>query len=69
MSAKPGQKTGELTTSPVVCPGAGSIADAIEQTGNGNSGLQYNGGGYWQINWERPKSFRNSCRAVQVQIG
>jgi hypothetical protein len=59
---------GELTTIPVVCPGAGSIEDAIEQTGGGTSGLQYNGGGYWQFNWETPKSFRSSCRAVVVRF-
>jgi uncharacterized repeat protein (TIGR03803 family) len=57
-----------VTTYPVACPGAGSIEDAIEQTANGNSGLQYIGSGYWQFNWGTSKAWRSSCGTLVVRF-
>jgi hypothetical protein len=43
--------------------------DAIEEEdAAGNSGLQYNGDGYWQFNWKTPKDYANSCRGMYVQF-
>jgi hypothetical protein len=44
----------------------GDPPDAIEGA-SGSSGLQYNGGGYWQFNWKTPKDDANTCcRTVYI---
>ena len=58
-----------LSSYPVACSsGSGSIDDAIDQPATGNSGLQYNGAGTWQYNWQTSSSYQNSCRAVVVKF-
>jgi LDH2 family malate/lactate/ureidoglycolate dehydrogenase len=58
-----------LSSYPVACSsGSGSIDDAIDQTATGASGLQDNGGGNWQFNWQTLSSYKNSCRAVVVKF-
>ena len=58
-----------LSSYPIAClSGSGSIDDAIDQIATGNSGLQYNGSGSWQYNWQTLSSYKNSCRAVVVKF-
>jgi hypothetical protein len=44
----------------------GSSADAVEEYAAGDSGLQYNGDGYWQFNWKTPKTYASTCRAAYL---
>ena len=44
----------------------GDVVDAVEEYAAGDSGLQYNGDGYWQFNWKTPKSYAGTCRAMYV---
>jgi hypothetical protein len=46
----------------------GDIADSVEEYAPGDSGLQYNGEGYWQFNWKTPKSYAATCRAAYVEF-
>lgn len=41
------------------------VTDQIEEYA-GNSGLQYDGDGYWQFNWKTPKNYANTCRSAYV---
>jgi hypothetical protein len=55
---------------PVSCTDlSASVGDAIEEYSPGNSGLQYNGDGYWQYNWQTQKGYANTCRAFYVGFG
>jgi hypothetical protein len=47
---------------------SGIIADSVEEYAAGNSGLQYNGDGYWQFNWKTPKTYAGQCRAMYVEF-
>ena len=44
----------------------GDVVDSVEEYAAGDSGLQYNGDGYWQFNWKTPKSYAGTCRAMYV---
>ena len=57
-----------LSSSAIACPSAGAIDDPIEQLATGTSGLQYNGSGNWQFNWQTLAAYKNSCRAVVVKF-
>jgi len=46
----------------------GSPADAVEEYAAGDSGLQYNGEGYWQFNWKTPKTYASTCRAAYLEF-
>lgn len=48
-----------------LCEG-GLPTDAVDEEAAGESGLQYNGDGYWQFNWKTPKAYANTCRAMYV---
>jgi hypothetical protein len=47
----------------------GTSADQIEEYTAGNSGLQNLGDGYYQYNWKTPKSYKNSCKLLALDIG
>jgi hypothetical protein len=58
-----------LVSYPISCTsGAGSIEHAINQSGAGDSGLQYKGSGNWQYNWRTLPSYKSTCRAVVVKF-
>jgi hypothetical protein len=58
-----------VSSYPIACSsGSGSVDDAIDQTAAGNSGLQYNGSGNWQFNWQTLPAYKNTCRAVVVKL-
>ncbi len=44
----------------------GNPTDAVEEYAAGDSGLQYNGEGYWQYNWKTPKTYAGTCRAMYI---
>ena len=51
-----------LSSLPIACSsGSGSTDDAIDQTATGNSGLQYNGSGNWQFNWQTLTAYRTAA--------
>jgi PKD repeat protein len=47
----------------------GQTPDQLEEYGNGNSGLQNLGNGYYQFNWKTPKSYANSCKTMHLDLG
>ena len=47
----------------------GTTADQVEEYAAGNSGLQNLGDGYYQYNWKTPKSYKNSCKLMALDIG
>jgi hypothetical protein len=47
----------------------GATADAVEEYASGSSGLQNLGDGYYQYNWKTPKSYKNSCKTMTLDIG
>jgi hypothetical protein len=47
----------------------GTTTDQIEEYAAGNSGLQNLGDGYYQYNWKTPKSYKNSCKLLTLDIG
>lgn len=56
-----------LYSYPISCTDfTGDPADSVEEYASGNSGLQYNGDGYWQFNWKTDKNYANTCRAMYV---
>ena len=48
---------------------AGTTADALAAAATGGSGLQNLGGGYYQFNWATPKTYANSCKTMQLNLG
>ena len=52
----------------IACPGVAPLNTQTDTNipGNGNSGLQKNGGGNYQINWQTLKSFKGKCYNVQA---
>jgi len=46
---------------------SGSPEDTIEQYTSA-SGLQYLGDGYWQYNWKTPKTYKNTCRKMILNL-
>jgi hypothetical protein len=60
---------GGLVSYQIACSsGAGTVEDAIDQTATGSSGLQYNGAGNWQFNWQTLSAYKGTCRAVVVKF-
>lgn len=47
----------------------GQTEDLIEETAAGGAGLQNHGDGYYQFNWQTPKSYAASCKHLTVQLG
>jgi hypothetical protein len=47
----------------------GSTPDQVEEYAAGNSGLQNLGDGYYQYNWKTPKSYKDSCKLLTIDIG
>jgi hypothetical protein len=47
----------------------GTTADAIEEYATGNSGLRNLGNGYYQFNWNTPKSYAGSCKTMRLDLG
>ena len=47
----------------------GDTPDEVEEYTAGKSGLQNLGDGYYQWNWKTPKSYRNSCKILKLQLG
>jgi hypothetical protein len=47
----------------------GTAADQIEEYAAGSSGLQNLGDGFYQYNWKTPKSYKNSCKLLTLDIG
>jgi hypothetical protein len=46
-----------------------SSANALEEYAAGNSGLQNLGDGYYQFNWKTPRSYRDSCKTLHLNLG
>lgn len=58
-----------LYSYPVDCGSlVGDANDAVEEYAPGNSGLQYQGNGFWQFNWKTPKNYTGTCRALLVEF-
>lgn len=47
----------------------GTTSDAVEEYSSGSSGLQNLGDGYYQFNWQTPKTYANSCKTMKLDIG
>jgi len=46
----------------------GTSADQLGESATGASGLQNLGGGYYQLNWQAPKSYAGSCKTLQLNL-
>jgi len=46
----------------------GDISDSIEEYAPGSGGLHYLRDGYWQFDWNTPKSYANTCRAMYIRF-
>lgn len=57
----------DLFSSQNLCDG-GLPTDSVAEEAAGDSGLQYNGDGYWQFNWKTDKVYANTCRAMYVEF-
>jgi hypothetical protein len=57
-----------VTVASLACT-AGVSNDATQETASGGSGLQNLGNGYYQYNWSTPKSYANSCKTLQLNLG
>jgi hypothetical protein len=57
----------DLFSSQNLCEG-GLPTDSVAEDAAGDSGLQYNGDGYWQFNWKTEKAYANTCRAMYVEF-
>jgi hypothetical protein len=58
-------QTGTLTRVSEVSRGATDV----EEVATGRSGLQNQGGGYYQFNWATQKSYAKTCRTVRLDLG
>jgi hypothetical protein len=47
----------------------GTTLDQIEEYAAGASGLQNLGAGYYQYNWQAPKSYAQSCKTLRLALG
>ena len=50
------------------CPVAATPCLGVEEYATGSSGLQNLGSGYYQFNWQTPKSYAKSCKTVSVSL-
>jgi hypothetical protein len=60
--------TATLTVSSLACP-TGASADQVEEYTIGSSGLINQGSGNYQLNWQTPTSYANSCKTLRLDIG
>ena len=51
----------------ISCPGA--TENRITVYGGSNSQLQNLGNGYYQLDWLAPSSYRNTCKALNLDVG
>jgi Tol biopolymer transport system component len=49
--------------------GTGMTTDQLEEVATGTSGLRNLGNGYYQFNWDTPKSYAGSCKTMHLDIG
>ena len=58
----------QVSVTSLSCP-SGTSTDTIEEDAAGSSGLQNLGEGYYQFNWQTPKSYATSCKTMQLDLG
>lgn len=46
----------------------GDPTSAVDEYAAGNSGLQYQGDGWWQFNWKTPKTYKGTCRTMKLTL-
>jgi hypothetical protein len=58
-----------LTSNSVNCNDfAASLSAPVEEYAPGTSGLQYQGNGNWQFNWQTSKSWAKTCRTIVLTL-
>ena len=57
-----------VTVADLACPSGGTVDD-LEEIGKGAAGLQNLGNGYYQFNWEAPKTYAGSCKTMRLDLG
>ncbi|MDQ2690949.1 MAG: PxKF domain-containing protein [Chloroflexota bacterium] len=57
-----------VTVSSLSCS-SGTTVDQIEEYASGASGLQNLGNGYYQFNWNTPRSYASSCKTLNLKLG
>jgi predicted outer membrane repeat protein len=57
-----------VTAASLACS-AGTSPDQVDEYATGESGLQNLGDGYYQWNWKTPKSYANSCKTLNLDLG
>lgn len=61
--------TGVKVTAASLSCSLGSSTDQLEEYATGSSGLQNLGNGYYQFNWQTPKSYAKSCKTLTLDLG
>jgi len=61
--------TAATVTAVTVSCSLGSSPDQLEEYTTGSSGLLNQGNGYYQFNWNTPKSYKNSCKEMRLSLG
>jgi virginiamycin B lyase len=46
----------------------GDPTNSVEEVAAGSSGLQYQGDGWWQFNWNTPKTYKGQCRVMKLTL-
>jgi len=57
-----------ITVTAVACDGSATL-DQLEEYAAGTSTLMNQGGGNYQYNWQTPKSYKNSCQKLTLNLG
>ena len=61
--------TASVTAANLACGAGTTAAGALAAAAGGGSALQNLGDGYYQYNWATPKSYANSCKTMQLNLG
>jgi hypothetical protein len=60
--------TAKLTVQSLACPGL-ATPDQVEEYTTGSTGLINLGDGNYQLNWQTPPAYANSCKTLRLDIG
>jgi len=61
--------TASVTAASLTCGASTTAAGALAAAAGGGSALQNLGDGYYQYNWATSKSYANSCKTMQLNLG
>jgi hypothetical protein len=60
--------SGATVTATTLDCALGTTIDQVEELVAGSSGLQNQGNGNYQLNWQSPKSYAGSCKTLHLNV-